>query len=167
MFRRSSFIFSFLGFLVLLGALGAIAFFSFQAGQSQGYALGASAGGSQLAPAPEGAVPPAPYYYGYGNRPHFGFGFPFFGFLCFGALALLAISAFFGILRGFAWRRHGPWMHRHWGYGPWGYAGGGKEGEAGPGPYPWGPPPWWREPKEGEGEEKSHSSGTESGEPKA
>ena len=75
---------------------GGAAYFSYQAGLSQGLATKLPAGGA--------GVPP--YWYGYG--PHWGFGF--FGFFWF----LLLLLLFFGLARGFGrWGRH---CGRHWGY---------------------------------------------------
>lgn len=133
MFRERNFVWlRVIGALILLAGLVAGGYLLFQAGQAQGYALGAASGnngGAQAAPSAPGAVPAPPYAYGPGYgygywRPHaFGF-FPFFGgFGC--LIPLLFFFLFFGLLRFVFWG-HRPWGWRH-GYGP-GY---------GPGPGYW------------------------------
>jgi hypothetical protein len=95
--------------LVLIAAIGGIAFFAFQAGVAQGSPI--------TIEAPSGETAPMPYpYHGYGmpfHRP-FGFGFGFLGFL-------LLLFLFFAALRAFRflfWGPHWGWGH-HGGHGPW------------------------------------------------
>src|SRR5918996_5926845 len=97
--------------LVLVAAIGAIAYFAFQAGVAQGSPI--------TIEAPSGETVPAPYpYYGYGygfHRP-WGFGFGFFGFLLLLFLFFLALRAFRFLFWGPRWgwgHRHGGWG-RHW-----------------------------------------------------
>jgi hypothetical protein len=97
--------------LVLLAAIGAIAFFAFQAGVAQGSPI--------TIEAPSGESVPAPYPY-YGYRYGFGFHSPFaWGFGClipiFGVfLLLLALKSFRFLFWGPRWGWGGH--HRgHWG----------------------------------------------------
>jgi hypothetical protein len=97
--------------LVLVAAVGAIAFFAFQAGVAQGSPI--------TIEAPSGETAPLPYpYYGWGapfHRP-FGFGFGFFGFLILLFLFFIALRAFRFLLWGPRW----GWGHHFGGHGPWG-----------------------------------------------
>ena len=99
--------------LVLVAAIGAIAYFAFQAGVAQGSPI--------TIEAPSGETVPAPYpYYGYGYGPFhrpWGFGFGFFGFLLTIFLIFLAFRAFRFLLWGPRWgHRYGPWG-RSWEHG--------------------------------------------------
>ena len=114
MFRRGSFWFGLFGFIVLGVLLVAGGALLFQAGQSQGYALGLAAA--------NGETPPAlPLAGTNAFRPWLGFSpfVPLFVLLC---LAPLAFFTFLCLLRFFTW---GAWRHHH-----------------SRGRYPWGPPPW-------------------------
>jgi hypothetical protein len=131
MFFRGSFFFRALAALLVVGVLIIGGMLIFQAGQSQGYALGAASAGGEVPALPSG-VPYYPAYMG----PHFGF-FPFMllPFLCLGGLVLFAFAAMGGFFR-----------HRHWGYAP-----GGPHSEAAwqgwhEHTHPWGPPPWAKQP---------------------
>ena len=100
--------------LILLVAIGAIAFFAFQAGVAQGSPI------TIEPPSGDANAVPAPYYgYGYGMRFHHPFGF---GFGCIGPL--LALILLFIALKSFRILFWGPrwgWGgHRHGGHGPWG-----------------------------------------------
>jgi hypothetical protein len=95
--------------LVLVAAIGAIAYFAFQAGIAQGSPITIEAPSGESVPAP------SPYYgYGYGpfHRP-WGFGFGFFGVLLTIFLIFLAFRAFRFLFWGPRW----GWGHHH---GPWG-----------------------------------------------
>jgi hypothetical protein len=109
-------IFRFIGFLVLLALLAGAGVMLFQAGQAQGFAMGAASTGQQL-------QSPMPYY-GYGMmHAHF---FPFMGF--FGIIPLLfGLFIIGGLFRlvffGSMHMHHGPWErggypHHPWGWGP-------------------------------------------------
>ena len=99
--------------LVLLAAIGGIAFFAFQAGVAQGSPITIEAPSGDAVPVPH------PYYgYGYGMRFHHPFGF---GFGCFGPL--LALLLLFLALKSFRMLMWGPrwgWGHHMHGRGPWG-----------------------------------------------
>ncbi len=116
MFRTGSFFLRLLFGLILVGALVWGASATYQAGQSQGYAIGLAQGSQDSAEIAPGAPPAGLPYYGYWPymRPHFGF-FPFFGVLFLIPLAFL----FFGFLFR-PWRyRFGPKGYHHHGH-PWG-----------------------------------------------
>jgi hypothetical protein len=103
-----SIIFRIIMALVLLAALAGIGVFAFNAGVARGVALNL--------PAPSGSngAVPLPYPY-YGMH----YGFPFFGFGCFGVLVpLFLLFLVFGAFRAIMW--HGPrrWHAMH--HGPWG-----------------------------------------------
>lgn len=97
--------------LVLVAAIGGIAFFAFQAGVAQGSPV--------TIQAPSGESVPAPAY------PYFGYGMPYpyhhpfgFGFGCFGIL--IPLFLFFLAMKAFRFAFWGPrWGHMH-GHGPWG-----------------------------------------------
>jgi hypothetical protein len=91
--------------VVLVLAIGGIAFFAYQAGIANGSPV--------TIEAPSGQVAPAPYpYYGYGMPFHlFGSGFGCFGFLFLLFLAFLALKAFRVLFWGPRWGHH----HGHWG----------------------------------------------------
>jgi hypothetical protein len=97
--------------LVLLAAVGGIAFFAFQAGVAKGSPV--------TLEAPSGETVPAPYpYYGYGMPFHHPFGFGY-GFGCFGLLIplflfFLAAKAFRVLFWGSRW----GWGHPYGGHGP-------------------------------------------------
>jgi len=99
--------------LVLIAALGGIAFFAFQAGVAQGSPVTIEAPAGQTAPMP------APFYgYGYGMPFHHPFGFGY-GFGCFGPL--LALFLIFIALKSFRFMLWGSrWGHHMHGRGPWG-----------------------------------------------
>ena len=117
MFHKGFFLFRFLGMVVVIALLVGAGSLLFQAGQTQGYALGLNtAAGKELgAPAP---VMPAPYY-GHGwVRPHFSPFGPLLGLFFFCGLPVLF---FFFMAGGFF--RHMAWRRGHWagGHGhPWG-----------------------------------------------
>ena len=97
--------------LVLLGALGAIGVFAYNAGVARGIAANVQAPASGSAAAPL-VYPPYAYWH---RSPFFGFG----GFGCFGVLIpLFLVFLAFAALRGLFW--HGPHHWRRMGYGPWG-----------------------------------------------
>jgi hypothetical protein len=104
--------------LVLVAAIGGIAFFAFQAGVAQGSPVTIQAPEGQSAPAPY------PFYgYGYGMPFHHPFGF---GFGCFGPL--LALFLIFVVLKSFRMLFWGPrWGWGHHMHGPWRH-GWGEEG---------------------------------------
>jgi hypothetical protein len=106
--------------LVLIAAIGAIAFFAFNMGLAQHVQIPAANGGqTQL---PNGGMP----Y----NTPYFWHPFPFLGFGCFAPL--IAIFLLFLAFRAFSFLFWGPhWgysghMHRAWRRGGW------NEGEVPP-----------------------------------
>jgi hypothetical protein len=110
MFHRGFFLFRILGALLIIGLLAGAGAMLFQAGQAQGFALGAATAGKEL-------TLPAPMpYYGYSFMyPHF---FPFGMF--FGIIPLVLILFLIGgIFRRFAWGRTpmggGPHGHYPWG----------------------------------------------------
>jgi len=115
MFHRGFFFFRILGALLIIGLLAGAGAMLFQAGQAQGFALGAASAGKEL-PLPA----PMPYY-GYGYMvPHFS---PFGMF--FGIIPLVLILFLVGgIFRSFVWRRppmgSGPWAGGPHGHYPWG-----------------------------------------------
>jgi hypothetical protein len=134
MFHKGYIIFRILGFLVLLALLAGAGVMVFQAGQAQGFALGAASSGQQLQ-APLQA--PMPYYgYGYGMmHPHF---FPFMGFFAIIPLlfGLFIIGGLFRLVFfGHSHMNHGPWTGGPWAGGPnmhhpWGWGPGQQPGEA-------------------------------------
>ena len=97
--------------LVMVAAIGAIAYFAFQAGVAQGSPI--------TIEAPSGETVPGPYpYYGYGYGPFhrpWGIGFGFLGLLFTIFLIFLALRAFRFLFWGPRW----GWGHRY-GPGPWG-----------------------------------------------
>jgi hypothetical protein len=111
------FVFRFLAGLVLVAAIGGIAFLAYNAGAAQNLTV----------PAGETVPAPGPYF-GYGMH---GWGHPwFFGFGCFGPL--LAIFLFFAALRAFGflfWGHRWGHMHHH---GLHGHHGGWGPGDAPP-----------------------------------
>ena len=121
-------VFRILGALVLIGLLAGAGVMLYQAGQAQGYALGAAAGGKELSAPGVGVVAPgmAPWMY---YRPHFMFGGPLVGLLFLCGLPLLFFFVLGGVFRRAMWHRHGPWGHGPWEHGPWGHG-------------PWGHGPW-------------------------
>jgi len=97
--------------LVLIAAVGGIAYFAFQAGVAQGSPI--------TIEAPSGQTVPAPYPYsgyGYGMPFHhpFGFGFGFFGFLILLFLFFTALRAFRFLFWGPRWGHHKGHWGRHW-----------------------------------------------------
>lgn len=125
MFHRGSFFFRFLGIILFIALLAGVGAMAFQAGQAQGFALGAASTGQQLQ-AP--LQIPAPYY-GYGMmHPHF---FPFMGF--FGIIPLLfGLFIVGGLFRlmfcGHMFMHRGPWANGQYQHHPWGW--GPQPGEA-------------------------------------
>ncbi len=95
--------------LVLVAAIGGIAFFAFQAGVAQGSPI--------TLQAPSGDSIPAPMpYYGYGYGMHYRHPF---GFGCFGPiLALFLLALVFKSFRMLMWGPRWGWGHRG-GHGPW------------------------------------------------
>jgi len=98
--------------LVLIAAIGGIAFFAYQSGIAQGSPV--------TIQAPSGESVSALYpYYGYGmpfHRSHFGFGYGCFGILITLFLLALAMKAFRLMVWGPRWgwgHYRGPWG-RHW-----------------------------------------------------
>lgn len=105
MSRTGSFVIRLVLALLILGGLAAAGYSLFQAGQTQGYALGLAASGEGI----QSAAPFAPYYPGHFYRPHFFF-FPF-GFLFWGFLIFLFLGLVFR-------RRHWNGTGWHHGYPP-------------------------------------------------
>jgi hypothetical protein len=104
--------------LVLLAALVGIGVFAFNAGVARGLAT------NLPVPAGSNGTVPLPYPY-YGMH----FGFPFFGFGCFGVLIpLFLLFLVFGAFRALMW--HGPRRWHMMQHGPWGMP---PTGEGGPG----------------------------------
>ena len=101
--------------LVLLAAIGGIAFFAYNAGLAHGAALDLKPVIVQSETQPQAPMP------GYGfHGMVFHHTMPFFGFGCFGILIpLFLLFLAFGAMRHLFWGHrlhvHGPWGHR----GPW------------------------------------------------
>jgi len=95
-----------LSVLVLIAAVGGIAFFAYQAGFAHGSPVTLQAPSGQTVPAPY----PYPYYGMAFHRP-WGFGFGCFGILIPLFLFFLAIHAFRVLFWGprLGWRHHGPY----------------------------------------------------------
>jgi hypothetical protein len=95
MSQRGSVIFRVIGSVILLAVLASGVFIAFQAGQAQGYALGAAAGVTDKAGTAVQQLPPAAFYPGMMGHHFF---HPFMGF--FGIFPLLIGLMFvFGIFR--------------------------------------------------------------------
>lgn len=144
MSEKSSIVFRVLAAVVLVAVMAGGVFMAFQAGQAQGYALGASAEGGAQAGAAAPQTPPMPYY-----PERFGHHwFPFMGFFGFIPL-LIGICLFFGLIRLILWgpRHHhyGPWMYGPYGDNPW---------HGGHGRHPWGEPGAGQPEEQGEKEKK-------------
>lgn len=130
MSHRGSFLLRFLATILLVVLLFGAGYMVFQAGQAQGYALGAAASGKALQSPP--SAPGYPGYYGFPGYygpgfwgPHFFFPFgPLFGLF----FLFLFIFLIGGLFRRAMWGRHGWGPYGQW-HGPMG------------GPYPWGQPP--------------------------
>lgn len=110
MVTRSSALFRVLAALLLVTLVAGGAYMAFQAGQAQGYALGASAGAGSAIDAglpftPRGMMPYRPFY------------FPFSGLLGL-ILAIIVISFVFRLI-GFVVFGHPYRFHRRWKYGPY------------------------------------------------
>jgi hypothetical protein len=106
-----SIVFRIISALVLIAALVGIGVFAFNAGLARGLVTNLPAPAASNGPAPL----PYPYY-----GMHYGYGFPIFGFGCFGVLIpLFLLFLVFGAFRAMMW--HGPrrWHMMHHG-GPWG-----------------------------------------------
>jgi hypothetical protein len=125
MFHKGFIVFRILGFIVLLGLLAGAGVMVFQAGQAQGFALGAASTGQQLQVPLQAPLP----YYGYSMmHPHF---FPFMGF--FGIIPLLfGLFIVCGLFRlmffGSMHMHRGPWANGQYPHHPWGW--GPQSGEA-------------------------------------
>jgi hypothetical protein len=128
MFHKSHFIFRLIGALIMIGLLVGLGGLAFQAGQTQGYAMGLLASGKEITAPPAQPVYPGMLY-------HTPFMPPFMPFLgmtfCAGFLFLLGLGFMGGLARlAFGHRGMGPWQgHPHH-----------------PGAHPWGPPPWAQQP---------------------
>ncbi|NMB89413.1 MAG: hypothetical protein GYA17_13725 [Chloroflexi bacterium] len=127
-------------FLLLIAVLAVGGWMLFQAGQAQGYALGAAGG-------PEQALPQnaAPFAFSHGYVHYFPFG-PILGLLFFGGLIFVVFGLVGGLLRSFFWHSWGGPYHRGWDRRAWRHA----WRHGGPYPYPYPPYPWGPEmPEEG------------------
>ncbi len=102
--------FRIIAFLVLLAAIGGVAFLAYDAGVAHGQAITATLPAGQTG-AQAYPVYPLPYL----------FPFPFFGYSIFGFFALLFLFfVIFGAFRAMLWGgRHG-WRRMGRRYGPWG-----------------------------------------------
>jgi hypothetical protein len=119
MSQRGSVIFRVFAAVILLAVMAGGVFMAFQAGQAQGYALGASTGVADRAGIAVQQLPPTAFYPGMMGHHFF---HPFMGFFAIIPF-LFGLCLFFGLIRMVVWgpRRHhcGPWMHGPYAHGPW------------------------------------------------
>ncbi len=116
MVTRSSTLFRVLAALILVVVVAGGAYMAFQAGQAQGYALGASGGeGNVINGGSDDAVPFTPR----GMMPYRPFYFPFTGLL--GLILAVVVISFVFRLIGFVVFGHPYRFHRRWKYGPYPY----------------------------------------------
>ncbi|NMB54562.1 MAG: hypothetical protein GYA15_07650 [Leptolinea sp.] len=118
MSHNASIVFRVLGAVLLIILIAVGGFMVFQAGQAQGYALGAASVGSAGIQAPNAAVP----LYEPGSMGMVHHFTPFLGFYAI-IPALIGLFIVFGIFRvffcGHRYMHHGPWMYGPNPHYPW------------------------------------------------